>query len=328
MPTKYAGTETLELKTVLITGANTGLGKETARDLAKRGGRIIMACRNLEKGEATRKEIVEETKNEDVVVQELDLASFESIQNFAKKFNETETRLDILINNAGVMACPKTLTKDGLEMQIGTNHFGHFLLTNLLLDKLKACSPSRIVILSSMAHAFASIKWDDINSDKKYGDWAAYGQSKLANILHCLELSNRLKGTGVTVNSVHPGGVNTDLQRHTNRGIFKLLKPLSKLFFKTPVDGAQTTLYCALSPDLEEVSGKYFVDCKEKAPSRRGQSEADAKRLWELTEEIIQQKLSGAGGPGASGDASGDNAAGTEGAATDDVAGAAATAAQ
>ncbi|GFR83479.1 retinol dehydrogenase 12 [Elysia marginata] len=194
MPAKYQGTETIEGKTVLITGANTGIGKETARELAKRGGRIILACRNVEKGEEARKEIVEETKNEDVVVQELDLSSFESIQKFAKNFNENEIRLDILINNAGVMACPKMLTKDGLEMQIGTNHFGHFMLTNLLLNKLKACSPSRIINLSSLAHSMGTIKWDDINSEKNYGEWAAYGQSKLANILHCLELTNRLKG--------------------------------------------------------------------------------------------------------------------------------------
>lgn len=295
MPAKYQGTETIEGKTVLITGANTGIGKETARELAKRGGRIILACRNVEKGEEARKEIVEETKNDNVVVQELDLSSFESIQKFAKNFNENEIRLDILINNAGVMACPKMLTKDGLEMQIGTNHFGHFMLTNLLLNKLKACSPSRIINLSSMAHSFGSIKWDDINSEKNYGEWAAYGQSKLANILHCLELTNRLKGTGVTANSVHPGGVNTELQRHSNRGILKVLMPIGKLFFKTPVEGAQTTLCCALDPSLEEVSGKYFAGCKEKTPSRKAQSEADAKRLWELTEEIIRQKLSGGG---------------------------------
>ncbi|RUS78951.1 hypothetical protein EGW08_013292, partial [Elysia chlorotica] len=204
MPTMYGGRETVAGKTVVVTGSNTGIGKETVKELAMRGGRIIMACRNTEKGELARQEIVEETRNEQVVVRELDLGSLESVRNFARDFNETESRLDILINNAGVMACPKALTKDGLEMQIGTNHFGHFLLTNLLLDKLKACSPSRIVIVSSIGHAYGKINFNDLNSEKTYGEFVAYNQSKLANVLHALELSSRLKGTGVTVNSLHP----------------------------------------------------------------------------------------------------------------------------
>ncbi|KAK3769656.1 hypothetical protein RRG08_004908 [Elysia crispata] len=292
MPTKYAGKETVAGKTVVVTGANTGIGKETCRDLAMRGGRIIMACRNTEKGEQARKEIVEETRNEHVVVKELDLGSLESVQNFAMNFNESESRLDILINNAGVAACPKTLTKDGLEMQIGTNHFGHFLLTNLLLDKLKACSPSRIVIVSSSAHSMGKMNFNDLNSEKSYGEVAAYGQSKLANLLHALELSKRLQGTGVTVNSLHPGAVNTELTRHAKqKGWANMLLTAAKPLFVTPEQGAQTTLRLALDKSLEQESGKYFAELKEKTPSNRAQNEADAKRLWDMTEEIMQEKL-------------------------------------
>lgn len=292
MPAMYDGKETVAGKTIIVTGANTGIGKETCRDLAMRGGRIIMACRNTEKGEKTRKEIVDDTRNDQIVVKELDLGSLESVQKFAKNFNDTEPRLDILINNAGVMACPKTLTKDGLEMQIGTNHIGHFLLTNLLLDKLKACSPSRIVIVSSVGHAYGQMNFEDLMSEKSYGEFVAYNQSKLANVLHALELTKRLEGTGVTANSLHPGIVNTDLARHANQGFLKVFfSGIGKPFFISPVQGAQTTLRVALDKSLEKVSGKYFADCKEKAASARGQNEADAKRLWDMTEEIIQQKL-------------------------------------
>ncbi|KAK3800256.1 hypothetical protein RRG08_018866 [Elysia crispata] len=292
MVRKYTGQEILSGKTVIITGANTGIGKETARDLARRGGRIILACRNLEKGENARREIAEDTNNQEVIFKELDLSSFASIQKFAKDFNETESRLDILINNAGVMACPKMLTQDGLEMQIGTNHFGHFLLTELVMDKLKASSPSRIVILSSAAHSWGTINFEDLNSEKSYSSFAAYQQSKLANVLHALELSNRLKGTGVTVNSVHPGIVNTELARYMNSACMKcLLVPLAKFVLLSPEQGAQTTLHCALNPKLENVSAKYFADCREKTASCRARNEEDARRLWTLTEEIIHSKL-------------------------------------
>ncbi|GFS25742.1 retinol dehydrogenase 12 [Elysia marginata] len=192
---KYNGKEKLHGKTVVITGCNTGIGFETAKDLALRGGRIIMACRDMEKCEAAAKEIKDVTGNSNVLCKRLDLSSFDSVRTFCEDFNKNETRLDLLINNAGVMMCPKLLTQDGLEMQIGTNHFGHFLLTNLLLDKLKASSPSRIVVLSSRAHTRCKqISFDDINSEKSYDRMKAYAQSKLANVLHVKELAKRLEG--------------------------------------------------------------------------------------------------------------------------------------
>lgn len=285
---KYSGKERIPGKTVIVTGANTGIGKETAKELARRGGRVILACRDLEKAEQARAEIVLETANRNVTVKLLDLASMGSIRAFAKDINATEPHVDILINNAGIMRCPKMLTEDGFEMQLGVNHLGHFLLTMLLLDKLKASAPSRIVNVSSLAHIRGKINFDDLNSAKSYDPGTAYSQSKLANILFTRELTKRLEGSGVTANSVHPGLVQTELGRHMS--IYKssfsrtVLAPIAWLFLKSPTQGAQTTLYCALASELEGVSGKYFSDCREKEVASQGKDDEVAKRLWAISE--------------------------------------------
>lgn len=189
----------------VITGANSGIGKETAIDLAKRGAKVYIACRDLKRGEDALREIKDASGNEKIFFLQLDLASLESVREFSRKFHELESQLHILINNAGIMACPKALTKDGFELQLGTNHLGHFLLTNLLLDVMKASAPSRVVTVSSILHRIGHIKKDDLNSEKSYWKWSVYGQSKLANILFTRELSKRLAGTGVTANCLHPG---------------------------------------------------------------------------------------------------------------------------
>ncbi|XP_030617188.1 retinol dehydrogenase 13 isoform X2 [Delphinapterus leucas] len=207
---------TIPGKTVIVTGANTGIGKQTALELARRGGAIILACRDLEKCEAAAKEIRGETLNHHVNARHLDLASLKSIREFAAKIIEEEERVHILINNAAVMRCPHWTTEDGFEMQLGVNYLGHFLLTNLLLDKLKASAPSRIINLSSLAHVAGHIDFEDLNWEKrKYDTKAAYCQSKLAVVLFTKELSRRLQGTGVTVNALHPGVARTELGRHT-----------------------------------------------------------------------------------------------------------------
>ncbi|XP_066875047.1 retinol dehydrogenase 13 isoform X3 [Kogia breviceps] len=207
---------TIPGKTVIVTGANTGVGKQTAVELAKRGGTIILACRDLEKCEAAAREIRGETLNHRVNARHLDLASLKSIREFAAKIIEEEERVHILINNAAVMRCPHWTTEDGFEMQLGVNYLGHFLLTNLLLDKLKASAPSRIINLSSLAHVAGHIDFEDLNWEKrKYDTKAAYCQSKLALVLFTKELSRRLQGTGVTVNALHPGVARTELGRHT-----------------------------------------------------------------------------------------------------------------
>lgn len=189
----------------IITGANTGIGKENAIDFARRGAKVYIACRDVQRGEDALKDIKTASGSDKVFFLQLDLASLDSVREFSRKFHELESQLHLLINNAGVMMCPKALTKDGFEMQIGTNHLGHFLLTNLLLDLLKASAPSRIVNVSSAGHTMSDINKDDLMSEKSYSKLKAYAQSKLANVLFSTELAKKLEGTGVTVNSLHPG---------------------------------------------------------------------------------------------------------------------------
>ena len=212
----------LDGKTVIITGANTGIGKETAVDLARRGARVILACRSAEKGEEAVVEVRARSGNDKVVFRRLDLASLESVRQFASSILEEEPTIDILINNAGVMACPYSKTEDGFEMQFGVNHLAHFLLTNLLLDRLKEAPTARIVTVSSTAHRRTKgINFDDLNSEKSYSPFLAYGQSKLANILFTRSLAKRLAGTSVIANCLHPGVIRTELGRHFFIGTIK-----------------------------------------------------------------------------------------------------------
>lgn len=199
-------------KIVLITGGNTGIGKETALDLANRGATVYIACRDQKRGESARLEIIEKTGNKNVFNRNLDLASFDSIKSFATDFTKEVKKLDVLINNAGCVGISK-LTAENFEMCFGVNHLGHFLLTNLLLETVKKASPSRIVVVSSRAHLRATINKENLNS-KNLSSMTAYGQSKLANILFSNYLSNKLRGTGVVVNSLHPGVVDTEIFRH------------------------------------------------------------------------------------------------------------------
>ncbi|KAA0201513.1 hypothetical protein HAZT_HAZT005400 [Hyalella azteca] len=282
----YSGPEMLEGKTVIVTGSNTGIGRETALELARRKARVIMACRNLTKCKLARKEIIAETLNRNVVCRECDLSSFESIRQFAARICAKESTVDILINNAGVMRCPRTLSKDGIELQLATNHLGHFLLTMLLLDKITASENGRIVNVSSIAHMRGSINFDDLNSEKNYDPSSAYDQSKLANVMFTLRLAKELQGTGVTCSAVHPGLVNTEIGRHMS--VYKswlsllFLRPFLWLFLKTPRQGAQTTLYAVLSPDATK-SGAYYSDQREATPAASALDEAAQERLWQTS---------------------------------------------
>ncbi|XP_054258076.1 retinol dehydrogenase 13-like isoform X2 [Macrosteles quadrilineatus] len=286
---KYEGEELVEGKVVIITGANTGIGREAALELAKRKAKVVMACRDIAKCEKAREDIVLQTKNKFVYCRSCNLASQESIRTFADRFKKEHQRLDILINNAGVMRCPFSRTVEGIEMQLGVNHMGHFLLTNLLLDRLKESVPSRIINVSSTAHKRGKIKKDDLNSEKNYDAGEAYNQSKLANILFTKELAMRLQGTGVTVNAVHPGIVDTEITRHMS--IFNsyiaaiFVKPFMWLFTRTPQQGAQTLLYAALLPELEKVSGKYFSNCEEAEVSQQAEEDKTALWLWLVSEK-------------------------------------------
>ncbi|KAI6056192.1 retinol dehydrogenase 14 [Marmota monax] len=289
-------------KTVLITGANSGLGRATAAELLRLGARVIMGCRDRARAEEAASQLRRELCEAEgpglspdvggageLVVKELDLASLRSVRTFCQELLQEEPRLDVLINNAGVFQCPYTKTEDGFEMQFGVNHLGHFLLTSLLLGLLKSSAPSRIVVVSSKLYKYGEINFEDLNSEQSYNKSFCYSRSKLANILFTRELARRLEGTNVTVNVLHPGIVRTNLGRHIH--IPLLVKPLFNLvswaFFKTPLEGAQTSIYLASSPEVEGVSGRYFGDCKEEELLPKAMDDSVARKLWDISEVMV-----------------------------------------
>ncbi|EDV29177.1 uncharacterized protein TRIADDRAFT_49836 [Trichoplax adhaerens] len=264
-------------KTIIITGCNTGVGKETAIDLAKRGARVIMACRDDQRGLQAAQQVRQQSGNNNVTYKHLDLASFASIRQFANDIIDNEKQISVLINNAAVAHCPYSTTQEGFEMQFGVNHLGHFLLTNLLLDKLKESAPSRIVmsppVYTNMQRLISMIC-----------------MVKLANLLFAHELNKKLQGSGVTVNSLHPGVVRTDLGRHyewAKSYWVVLLRPLLMLILKTPLQGAQTSIYCAVAEELEGVSGRYYSDCMEKKLLPRAKDDEVAKKLWDISCKLV-----------------------------------------
>ena len=294
--------KTLHGKTVVITGANTGIGKVTATDLAKRGAKVIICCRSPERAQEAIKDIKNESGSQLVENVTCDLASLASVRKCAQTILGQEEKIDYLVNNAGVMWCPQWKTEDGFDMQIGTNHLGHFLLTQLLMPLIRKSAASghhpRIVIVSSLGHTFVrhGFCFDDVHMDKgEYNTVMAYSQSKLANILHAKELAKQLEGTGISVYALHPGAIMTDLGRHLYERLgcwAKPLIPLVTFVVKTPFYGAQTTLYCLLEDKIEGQSGLYYSDCDVKAPSRHAQDMEAAKKLWQLSEELVGLKES------------------------------------
>ncbi len=270
-------------KVCIVTGSNTGIGKETARGLAQRGARVILACRDVGKAEAARKDIVATTGNNEVEVIPLDLASKASIRGFAARFAASHDRLDVLVNNAGLWPTTRGTTKDGLETTFGVNHVGTWLLTQELLPLLRRSAPARIVVLSSALHYRGKLDWDDLQFERrKYNPTAAYNQSKLANVLFTKALARRLAGSGVTVNAVHPGVVTTELFREYPKLLFKLMS----LFLKTPEQGAACSLHVATAPELDEVSGEYFEKSRSIPAAAASMDEAAQDRLWTLTESL------------------------------------------
>ncbi|KAL7019082.1 hypothetical protein ACKWTF_011008 [Chironomus riparius] len=274
-------------RVVIVTGCNTGIGKATVHELAKRGGKIYMASRNEEATLQSLNKIKESTKNEQLYFLKLDLASLDSVRDFCEKFQTLESRLDILINNAGVLA-PFNRTTDGFELNFGVNHLGHFLLTNLLLDSLKTGAPSRIIIVSSALHEYANINRDDINCERDFpGTFKAYENSKLCNILFMRELSKRLEGTGVVCNALSPFLSDTDATRYLNsiqRFFFDILK--KSFFYNSPEIGCQPIVMLAVEPSLSDVTGKYYVQFKVKEPTLRKQNYESW--LWEKSEEMTK----------------------------------------
>lgn len=272
-------------KVVLITGATSGIGFATAKALARAGMRVVMVSRDLKRGEQARAAITAETGSVQLEVVQADLASVSSIRNMAARFLAAHERLDVLINNAGVFEAHRRLSADGIEMTIAVNLVAPFLLTALVLERLRQSAPSRIVNVSSATQSTASIDLNDLQFERRaYRMTQAYGQSKLALLLLTKELARRLQGTGVTVNALHPGGVRTNLG---NRGgLVGLGWRVARLFMISPENGARTSVYLALSPEVANVNGAYFASRRQVSPNLIAEDPRLAARLWEILESL------------------------------------------
>ncbi len=277
-------------KVVLITGGTSGIGKAAATALAGMGATVVITGRNEERGKRALQEIREESGNDGVELILADLTVQDEVRRLAEELRERHNQLEVLVNNAGLVLSERTETPDGIETQLAINHLAPFLLTNLLLDLLKESAPSRIVTVSSDAHRWAKIDLDDLQSRKRYRGMQVYGKTKLANIMFTYELAERLEGTGVTANCMHPGGVNTNFGNNQG-GPMNLLFRLFKPFMRSPEQGADTLIYLASSPEVEGMTGKYLADRKVKAASDAAYDETTRKRLWEASEELTGLKV-------------------------------------
>lgn len=274
-------------KMAIVTGANSGMGLATTVELARQGAQVIMACRSRSRGEEALAEAKRRSGSDKIELMLCDLGSLESIRRFAEQFQAQYDRLDILINNAGVVMLKRELTKDGFEMDLGVNHLGHFLLTMLLLDALKASAGARIVVVGSGAYKIGSMDYTDPAMENSFNPAKAYGRSKLANIWFTKELAVRLKGTRVTVNCVHPGAVGTSLGVNRDTGFGKSVLKLLSYFFQTPEKGADTALYLATSPEVEGVTGQYFYRRKVQRLTARADDRQAARKFWEWSERQV-----------------------------------------
>ena len=272
-------------KICLVTGANSGIGKFTAIGLAESGAKVVMVCRDAERGRAARKEIASATGNENIDLLIADLSLSHSIQQLAGTVLSRYDRLDVLVNNAGAYAATRTLTGEGLEKTFALNHLGYFLLTNLLLDLIKSSAPARIVNVASEAHRRTRIDFDDLMGERSYKAFRAYGQSKLANIMFTYELARRLEGANVTANCLHPGVVATNFA-HRDGGMIGFLLKTFGFLMRRPAKGAETAVYLASSAEVDGVTGRYFIDKKEVRSSAASYDESTARRLWQVSEEL------------------------------------------
>jgi NAD(P)-dependent dehydrogenase (short-subunit alcohol dehydrogenase family) len=272
-------------KVCMITGANAGIGKATALGLANTGATVVIVCRSQERGEAALAEIREQSSNDHISLVVADLASQGEIRRLAEDFKGHYSALHVLINNAGIIPRKREVTVDGFETQLAVNHLATFLLTNLLLDILKASAPARIVTVASDMHRGATINFDDLQSEGSYGPLRVYSRTKLANVLFTYELARRLEGTKVTANCLHPGVVATNLLAD-GMGMPRALRSTTRLIGAKPEKGAKTSIYLAVSPEVEGVSGKYFVRQKAVESSRSSYDESLARRLWRVSAEL------------------------------------------
>jgi retinol dehydrogenase-14 len=280
----------MEGKVVLITGATSGIGKVTAIALAGMGASMVIMGRNAKKGEQLLDEMREITGNEDSDYILCNLASLNDVKKSALDFRLRYDRLNVLIDNAGGINGKRKITADGFEYTFGVNHLAHFVLTNLLLDKLKASAPSRIVVTSSYAHALGHIDFEDLMAERTYRFFKVYNQSKLANTLFTFELARKLEGSGVTANCFHPGAVRSNFYKGIGK-IGGVMAPLVGTFMRSPEKGAESQIYLASSPEVDGITGKYFHDKKIVRSSDESLDADLAKKFWEVSEELTKPWL-------------------------------------
>ena len=273
-------------KICIVTGANAGIGKETALGLAAKGAIVIMLCRNKKKGEAARASIVSETGNKNIFLYLTDLTSFKSVITIVEKIKSNYQKIDVLINNAGAYFTEFSLTEDGNERQFQINHLSGFLLTLSLLDLLKASDAARIINVSSIGNYKGDIHFEDLNLTNKYNGLKAYRQSKLANVLFTYELAKRLSGTSITVNTLHPGVVGTKIGYANNRTFHALAWKIGSYFMINSKKGAETTLFLACSNEVSGITAKYFEKCKAKKSAEKSYDESLAAKLWDISASI------------------------------------------
>ena len=280
-------------KVVVVTGANAGIGRETALALVRMGATVVMTARNLEKGADAAAYVTHRSERGRVVTGQLDLASFASIRSFAAWFLDEFDRLDVLINNAGLIVDSRSETEDGFEEMFGVNHLGHFLLTDLLRDRLVASAPSRVVVVSSLAHRLAirGMPRDDLQAERRFHGFTVYAHSKLANLHFTRELARQLDGTGVTVNAVHPGSVNSHFGGDGDSGMLgPLIATFGRYLLASPAKGARASVLLASSdaPRVATTTGGYFPKGHRRPPSRRARNDADGQWLWAESRRLVE----------------------------------------
>jgi len=269
----------------MVTGASSGIGKETSRKLAELGATVVLVCRNQKRGEKAMSEIKGASNNAEVELLVADFASLDSVRALAKEYLKKHDSLHVLVNNVGGVNVTRSLTADGFETTFQVDYLSHFLLTNLLLEVLEKSAPSRIINVSSASHYRGHLNFDDLQMKKRYGVMKAYSQAKLAQVLFTYELSKRLEGTGVTVNSLHPGAVATNIWK-SPMGPFSFLGNISRLFLLSPERGAETPVYLASSQEVDGATGRYYDHMREKQSSTESYDRATAEKLWDESEKL------------------------------------------
>ncbi len=278
---------TMQDRICLITGGTNGIGKSTAQGLARMGATVVIVGRSAQKTGQVVEEIRLATGNQNVDSLLADLSSQQEVRRLASDFKSKYPQLHVLLNNAGGTFTTRQLSVDGIEMTLALNHLAYFLLTNLLLDTIKASAPARIINVSSDAHSGGKIDFDNLQGERSYSSFGPYGNSKLANILFTTELARRLEGTGVTANALHPGFTSTGFGKNNPGLLMKIMGVVVPLIARSPEKGAETSIYLASSPEVQSFTGKYFVDCKVTQPAPQAADSAVARKLWDVSAEMV-----------------------------------------